>query len=948
MASFTYKRLSSSSLCEPPLKAPNSPEPAKTYPFELDPFQQSAIDSIEREESVLVSAHTSAGKTVIAEYAIAQALKNKQRVVYTSPIKALSNQKYQEFSQEFQDVGLMTGDVTYSPNAACLVMTTEILRSMLFRGSEVVKEVAWVIFDEVHYLRDAERGVVWEETLILMPSSVRFVFLSATIPNAQEFAEWVNSVHSQPISIVTTDLRPVPLQHYVMPAGVGTLFNVVDEKGRFRDDKFSQALSKISDKASNASQLEARKNTRKPRVNPDLTLLIRHLKDQDNFPVIVFCFSRVECERNARNLIKLDLTSTREKKDIEFIYTAAVNCLSEEDRDIPALRDAIGLLKQGIGIHHSGLFPILKEVTELLFGEGLIKVLFATETFAMGLNMPAKTVVFSDIEKFDGVTQRRITSGEYIQMSGRAGRRGKDDRGFVIVMLNDKVEPGEMRDLMKGKAKNLDSAFRLTFNMILNTLRVEETSAEFLIEKSFLSFQKSKKLPEMEAELVEISKLIEEQTSTLTEFDVDEEEMENLFTLDSLQSELQEKIQQVVLKPINVIPFLNENRLIKIGCAPWFNNPSFDFGWGLLVKYDKIFENSVGGDSADHKIIVHVLVNVDAGQSAGFLPPKSLSSSRPEVVLFDLSHVTALSSLRLNISNVKLSNINSKISAMKNVSEALKYYNGNLPLMHPISDMKINDPDLVDSQSQLEEVEQLKASHSYVVDNQKYSKPYEIFRHREELKSKQTQLELAIATSQKSLLKHELTAMTRVLRSLGFIDDNGVTSKGRVAAEMSGGEELLLSEMILDGTFVKLIPSEIVGILSCFVTEERPKKKEEIKMPENMKKLFEDLTRRARNIGEISKQCRMDVNPDEYVEKFKPTMIPIAMAWSEGCNFKDLMEKTSSFEGNVIKVLRRLDELLRQLTVVAKNICNDELEMKFTAAIKSIKRDIVFSASLYL
>lgn len=211
---------------------------AKTYPFRLDPFQEVSVACLERNESILVSAHTSAGKTAVAEYAIAMAFRDKQRVIYTSPLKALSNQKYRELSQEFSDVGLMTGDVTISPNASCLVMTTEILRGMLYRGSEVLKEVAWVIFDEIHYMKDRERGVVWEESIIFLPPAIKMVFLSATMSNATEFAEWICNIHKQPCHVVYTDFRPTPLQHYVFPMGGSGLYLVVDENEQFREDNF--------------------------------------------------------------------------------------------------------------------------------------------------------------------------------------------------------------------------------------------------------------------------------------------------------------------------------------------------------------------------------------------------------------------------------------------------------------------------------------------------------------------------------------------------------------------------------------------------------------------------------------------------------------------------------------------------------------------------------------
>ncbi len=226
--------------------------PAREYPFPIDPFQQTAIDCLEAGHSVLVAAHTSAGKTVVAEYAFAMALRDKQRVVYTSPLKALSNQKYRELYEEFQDVGLMTGDVTINPGASCLVMTTEILRSMLYRGSEVVREVQLLVYDEIHYLRDAERGVVWEESIILAPKNARFAFLSATIPNALEFAEWIAATHRSPCHVVYTEYRPTPLQHYVFPSGGEGLYLVMDERGGFRDDTFGKAVAALQAAAEGA------------------------------------------------------------------------------------------------------------------------------------------------------------------------------------------------------------------------------------------------------------------------------------------------------------------------------------------------------------------------------------------------------------------------------------------------------------------------------------------------------------------------------------------------------------------------------------------------------------------------------------------------------------------------------------------------------------------------
>ncbi|XP_010723725.1 exosome RNA helicase MTR4-like [Meleagris gallopavo] len=427
---------------------PRTGKPAKEYPFSLDAFQREAILCVDNNQSVLVSAHTSAGKTVCAEYAIALALREKQRVIFTSPIKALSNQKYREMYEEFQDVGLMTGDVTINPTASCLVMTTEILRSMLYRGSEVMREVAWVIFDEIHYMRDSERGVVWEETIILLPDNVHYVFLSATIPNARQFAEWICHLHKQPCHVIYTDYRPTPLQHYIFPAGGDGLRLVVDENGDFREDNFNTAMQVLRDAGDLAKgDQKGRKGGTKGPSN--VFKIVKMIMERNFQPVIIFSFSKKDCEAYALQMTKLDFNTDEEKKMVEEVFNNAIDCLSDEDKKLPQVEHVLPLLKRGIGIHHGGLLPILKETIEILFSEGLIKALFATETFAMGINMPARTVLFTSASKFDGKDFRWISSGEYIQMSGRAGRRGMDDRGIVILMVDEKMSPTIGKQLLK-------------------------------------------------------------------------------------------------------------------------------------------------------------------------------------------------------------------------------------------------------------------------------------------------------------------------------------------------------------------------------------------------------------------------------------------------------------------------------------------------------------------
>jgi ATP-dependent RNA helicase DOB1 len=443
--------------------------PARTYPFTLDPFQATAAACIERGESVLVAAHTSAGKTAVAEYAVAAALRSGRTVAYTSPLKALSNQKYRELAEAFGEVGLLTGDVTLAPNAPVTVMTTEILRSMLYRGSDGLRDLGWIVFDEVHYMQDRERGVVWEEAIIFAPAGVRMVFLSATLANASEFAGWVARLRRAPCHVISTDFRPTPLQHYAYPLGGKGLYLVADEAGGFRAEAWARmraeafgikeedgggggegededgpeegevhpfdaggapAAGKGKKRRRGEADAPAQPQPQKlapgrpgsaADVAPNVARIVRVIADRGLAPAIVFSFSRRNCEAYAAALVAKRggaprpvqpgrsapppdpasgppaFNSADEAAAVDVVFDQAIACLSPADAGLRAVTALRPLLRAGVGVHHSGLLPILKELVELLFAEGLVKVLFATETFAMGLNMPAKTVVFTEV-----------------------------------------------------------------------------------------------------------------------------------------------------------------------------------------------------------------------------------------------------------------------------------------------------------------------------------------------------------------------------------------------------------------------------------------------------------------------------------------------------------------------------------------------------------------------
>ena len=596
------------------------PKMAVSYPFELDEFQKQAVLRLERRENVFVAAHTSAGKTVVAEYAIALALKNNSRAVYTSPIKALSNQKYRDFKDKFgvDKVGIVTGDVSVNPQAQCLIMTTEIFRSMLYKGADTTRDIEFVIFDEVHYVNDAERGVVWEEVIIMLPAAITLIFLSATTPNASDFSDWIGRTKQKRVHLISTNKRPVPLQHYLYfdnemyrlmegdknynPAALAAANKRLTEKNKpppkkeeaakLQQQRLNEKAEKAAVVAGNNPQKKAQiaqavaqrqqQHQAKPgagrgggggsgpagggkgqwqqlvkilqaggreaagglgeinfgvaRARSVLSKEARRQKSEQQvkyeslpadlrakmtkkeyeatefraaedeadgaegcevglLPVVVFSFSKKRCEELADFFKGQDFLSQKEKAAVHGLFDNVLQRLNPLDAQLPQINRLREMLLRGIGVHHGGLLPILKETVELLFTDSTVKVLFATETFAMGVNMPARAVVFNSFRKHDGREFRDLLSGEYIQMAGRAGRRGLDKFGTVIVTAwNDLPAEVTIRKLLTGRPTLLSSQFRLRYNMILNLVRVNNLSVAEMIKRSFTEFATQRQL----------------------------------------------------------------------------------------------------------------------------------------------------------------------------------------------------------------------------------------------------------------------------------------------------------------------------------------------------------------------------------------------------------------------------------------------------------------------
>ena len=896
-------------------------DPAKTYPFTLDDFQKLSVSCIGQNESVLVSAHTSAGKTAVAEYAIASALKHNQRVIYTSPIKALSNQKYRDLMEQFHDVGLITGDITINEEASCLVMTTEILRNMLYRGNDVMREVAWVIFDEVHYMRDKERGVVWEESIILLPHNVHYVFLSATIPNAFEFARWIANIHQQVCHVVYTDYRPTPLAHFLYPLGGNGIHLVVDKQAKFREDGFNKALSVLGLDSIGVKTPGKRMNDR-----PDIFKMLSMVSKNNLTPVIFFSFNRKELEQFARTCEKLNLTTEEEKALISKIFNGAIQCLNEEDRKLNQIKDLLPLLLNGIGIHHSGLLPIMKEIVEILFQEGYIKCLFATETFSMGLNMPARTVVFTNVKKFDGKQTRYLRPGEYIQMSGRAGRRGKDDQGTVILMVDQKIEPTVLKNMIFGKADPLTSSFYLGYNMLLNLMKLEAADPEGLISKSFRQFQTNNRLPELQKKLVEL-----EENEKKYIF-ADEMSIKPLYHLKINIDQYREKLHNQIYREEIIQPFFNDGRLVHI----YDENTRFDFGWVPVLE-----------DSRRKKGTIKVLVALKEGALQP-TPCPIENGGKAIMTMFPVSFIEGMSTMRLSLpeGTKEKKNIEELNALLAKITKTIrnKFPTGNLPRLDPIKDFKIIDKDIVESINKLKELEE---RWDKITWTDEMKQELDLYIEREEIREEISVLKSTVVQSKDVILKDELRGMRRVLKRLGYVsEDDIIQTKGRVAAEISSGHEILLTELLFSGVFSNLTPRQATALLGCFVLDEKPKN--QVEAPKDLIDPYNTLLETAKRIATVMADCRLSIVVDDYVEIFKPTLFGIIESWCDGVTFAELTKNSDLFEGSIIRALRRLEELLMQMSEASKYMGNPELAKKFDDGITLIKRDIIFAASLYI
>lgn len=901
-------------------------EPLLDYEYKLDKFQETAIGCVHRNESVLVSAHTSAGKTAIALYAIQSAIKSNSRVVYTSPIKALSNQKYRELQLQFGEVGLITGDVTVNSSAPILVMTTEILRMMLYRGDSLIHELSWVIYDEIHYMKDPERGVVWEESIIMLPDSVHFVFLSATIPNSREFSEWIASIHHQPCHVVYTNHRPVPLKFYLAPNGSEPPKLIREGEGPLNTLAVHEAYSQVKPEENKSvfrGVSVTKLNTGEPKqvsrqtTDKLCTDVATWLVKNDQAPLIVFAFGRKLCDELPQNLSGKSFVTKEESEQINQMIDVTIEKLDDADKELPQIQTLHGFLTRGIGVHHGGLIPLMKELIELLFQYGLLKILFATETFAMGLNMPARSVLFHSLTKFDGEARRLLTSSEFIQMSGRAGRRNNDKFGSVVITCTGDPQERPFCDLMLGDAQPLNSEFHVTYHMLLSLICTRMMAPELLMKRSFHQFQMEREEPLKEKERDEYAR----QAAAITV--KDEQRVKQRVVVEDSIEKLQKEKRDMEMSRECLNDILTMGRVVEIG----------EFGYGIVAA----------GFAAKRKDLEIFVAVAGKKNSLGDIvpdPPLREDSTVFHMKL-DATQLTAITDMVIDVRH--MTNEGGLTFAF---SKLLKAYRSNKINNKDWSFVMNNDEKRQKYTKIISQLDKLKEMLPKLQNVNE--KDIELYRKKLGLQDLSRMAAERCNYLKKAVMQRDLTEMRLIIEKLGFIDSDGIiTDKGRVASVITAGDELVMTELMFSGLLNEMTSQQIASLMCAFAADEGAKDEPEI--PDEMQQPWEKLMAICERAYNVMLECGRNEQKDKWMGKFDGTYVALTFNWAAGKSFKDVMEENpDAFEGGVIRTMKRTEEILRQAQRAAAVMGSPELEVKILDAIAKIKRDIVFAASLYL
>jgi ATP-dependent RNA helicase HelY len=865
----------------------SAPGGGLTYPFDLDDFQRRAIAALDAGESVLVAAPTGSGKTVVAEHAVARAMAEGRKAFYTTPIKALSNQKFADLARRHgtDKVGLLTGDNSINGDAPIVVMTTEVLRNMIYAGSGALTGLQFVVLDEVHYLQDAYRGPVWEEVIIHLPASVALVCLSATVSNAEELAEWLTTVRG-PTRLVLEERRPVELRNLYLVGDRQSeqphlLPTLVDGRPNREADRLDN---------DNLDARGPRRGNRRPRrrfFTPRRPEVIEMLGEREMLPALYFIFSRLGCEEAVAACLDagLRLTTPDERARIRAIVDERTASLTDDDLDVLGYDRWAAALEMGLAAHHAGMVPPFKEAVEACFVEGLVKAVFATETLALGVNMPARSVVIERLTKFTGEARAFLTPGEYTQLTGRAGRRGIDDLGYAIVLWSPFVPFDQVASLASSRTYGLRSAFRPTYNMAANLVRrYEPSEAHHLLNLSFAQFQADGAVVRFEARI--------------------ERQQERLATLEHDATcelgDVGEYRALVVAERAATEPTPAERSAIE-------------FALTRLVPGDIV-------EAGGRKLAVLSV----AQRRGGVLRLKGIDAGGDPISLGVGDMLAPPHRLgRLEIPKPYQPNNRAFQHKVADELRSARLNDGNRPRRRAAGAVPVagSGPSGADHAADGGAVSDDAAAEPSVVERHPvHACPDRDVHVRAEGQAERARRELEDmrreVRSRTGSLARRFDRVLRLLEAWGYLDGWALTERGEVLARTYHESDLLVAEAMSEGLLDGLDPAALAGLVSCFTYEHRGPG-----LP--AAPWFPSRHVRAR-WGELERLAE-ELQADEQAAGLQPTRPPdpgfvaLAHAWAAGEPLGEVLGDEELSGGDFVRNIKTLIDLVRQVGDVAPN-----------------------------
>ncbi|HEX2910242.1 MAG TPA: DEAD/DEAH box helicase [Chloroflexia bacterium] len=888
------------------------------YPFELDDFQLEAIDVLAAGESVMVAAPTGTGKTIVAEYGIFQAYSRRKRIFYTTPVKALSNQKFKDLHAQYGDaVGLLTGDVIENPNGYIIVMTTEVLRNMLLQTPDEFKHVTCVVFDEIHYLADSERGTTWEESIILCPKNIQLVCLSATISNAPEVADWISNTH-RPVKLITHTTRSVPLSLYYFLDGDLNL--VINREGR-QVANFKgvggEAKNRFRGKFSRNNDPDTDERRKRERPEPTQREIVEALEKGKMLPAIYFMFSRNDCEVAAELVAMNKLEKIRDatiRAEIDEVVSRYMARLSEEDRNIQQVKTIVALARRGLGYHHAGLLPILKQLVEELFSRGLMSVVFATDTLALGVNMPAKTVVIGRMSKFDGQTRRPLLPNEFQQMAGRAGRRGLDQQGHVVVPYSPWISFDETIQIATGPLLPVESAFTVRYNSVLNLWDPPKGERVLqILRHSLLEFQQGRRLREMEGEVREAQQAYDNaQVGCLLGYPEGEELLHEYEKIGHGITEAREDEKRAIEDSARLRQRIEERpwkrpmretlRNLFKSINPGLLVHSEEYGWGVYLGRSN--ENGIGiflfGDQT---------VRLDEYRQIDYLPPERYEVTLP-APLVDINRsgvkvTDLLSPEELNYLTMQLAAFTlPDLAAWQRQAheEAQTRYGASLEkALASIETSKT-------SYKQLKERERTHPCHTCNVKKKHRSLQREVARLLMAWEEAQDRYEER-KEFEESRLQQTLNGITGVLKRFGYLEKEGhMTAKAARLRDIFDSNGLILVEIISRGWLDNLAPNDLAEVFTWFAYDRDFEFMNRFVLPKHLNELRKKLDELEREVFASERQNDLMITSGYNIYFFGATR-----AWCRGASLASILEKMQLAEGDIIITFNKTLDLMRQV-----------------------------------